>query len=164
MDDPGLGQRHFLSQSVMGLSYHTTRTHLVKRIFEIDVQGQKCQNGYLAKNSHFAILALLSLSIDFKNHFCQMTSLWVLWKTHYTLFLKKCLWPRLGPSVYLSERINWIISSFPRWISNILFVLGSLDHFGSLGCRIGECPFRHVAILFLGSVTLDKQMLPILIC
>ena len=56
--------------------------------------------------------------------------------------------PCPGLSMYLSERINWIISSFPWWISKILFVLGSWDHFGSLGCRIGECPFRYVLVLF----------------
>ena len=104
------------------------------------------------KNSHFAILALFSLCIDFKNSFCQNTSYWLLWKTYYSLFLKKYLWPCPGPSMYLSERINWIISSFPHWISKILFVLGSWDHFFSLGCRIGECPFRYVLVLFLGSV------------
>ena len=32
-----------------GLLYYLTRSHLEKRIFEIDVQEQKCQNGYLAK-------------------------------------------------------------------------------------------------------------------
>ena len=105
------------------------------------------------KNSHFAIWALLSLCIDFKIFFCKMTYGWVLWKSYYTLLLKKCLRPCLGLSMYLSERINWIISSFPRWISKILFVLGSWDHFGSLGCRIGECPFFHDSILFLGNVS-----------
>ena len=89
------------------------------------------------KNSHFAILALFSLCINFKNSFCQMTSYWLLWKTYYSLFLKKYLWPCPGPSMYLSERINWIISSFPHRISKILFVLGSWDDFECLGCRIG---------------------------
>ena len=109
------------------------------------------------KNSHFAILALLSLCIDFKIFFGKMTFGWVLWKSYYTLLLKKCLRPCPGLSMYLSERINWIISSFPRWISKILFVLGSWDHFGSLGCRIGECPFRYVLVLFLGSVIWQKM-------
>ena len=109
-------------------------------------------NGNLAKNSHLAILAFLSLCVDFKNFFSKMTLGWVLWNSYYTLLLKKCLRPCPGLSMYLTERINWIISSFPRWISKILFVLGSWDHFGSLGCRIGECPFRYVLILFLGSV------------
>ena len=81
-----------------------------------------------------------------------MTSLWVLLKTYYTLLLKKCLRPCPGLSMYLSERINWIISSFPQWISKILFVLGSWGNFGSLGCRNGECPFFCVSILFLCSV------------
>ena len=88
-----------------------------------------------------AILALLSLCINFKNSFCQMTSLWLLWKTYYWILLKMCLWPCPEPSMYLSERINWIILSFPHRISKILFVMGSWDHFGSLGCGIGECPF-----------------------
>ena len=54
--------------------------------------------------------------------------------------------------MYLSERINWIISSFPRWISKTLFVLGSWDHFESLRCKIGEFPLFYVSILFLSSV------------
>ena len=97
------------------------------------------------KNSHFAILALLSLCIDFKNSFCQMTSLWVLWNTYYILLLKKCPWPCPGPSIYLFERINWIISSFPCGISNILLDLGSWDNFGSLGSRIRDGPFQCVS-------------------
>ena len=110
------------------------------------------------KNSHFAILALFSLCINFKNSFCQMTSYWLLWKTYYSLFLKKYLWPCPGPSMYLSERINWIISSFPHRISKILFVLGSWDDFGSLGCRIRKCPFFYVSILSLGSVQDDGRV------
>ena len=42
---------------------------MAKRIFENNAKEQKCQNGYLAKKSHFAILALLSMCIDFKNFF-----------------------------------------------------------------------------------------------
>ena len=62
-------------------------------------------------------------------------------------------WVHLALVVFdLSERINWIISSFPQWISKILFVLGNWDHFGSLRCRIEECPFRYGLVLFLGSV------------
>ena len=101
---------------------------------------------------HSAISALLSLCIDFKNYFGQITSGWVLWKTYYTLLLKKCLRPCPGPSMYLTEKINWIISSFPHRISKILFVLGSWDDFGSLWCRIGECSFFYDSILSLGSV------------
>ena len=54
--------------------------------------------------------------------------------------------------MYLSERIDWIISSFPRWISKIIFLLDSWNHFGNLECKIGECPFFYDSILFLGSV------------
>ena len=71
-----------------------------------------------------------------------MTSFWVLWKTYYWLLLKKCLWPCPGPSIYLSERIYWIISSFPRGISKIVLDLGSLDNFGRLGSRIRDGPFH----------------------
>ena len=60
-----------------------------------------------------AILALLSLFIDFKNSFGQMTSLWVLGKIYYILMLKKCLLPCPGPSMCLSKRKNLIFSSFP---------------------------------------------------
>ena len=74
------------------------------------------------KNSHFAILALLSLCIDFKNSFGQMTSGWALWKTYYALLLKKCLKPCPGPSIYLSEKIIWIILTFPHRIPKILSV------------------------------------------
>ena len=66
----------------------SNRSHLAKRIFEIGGQGQKYQNGKVAIFCQTAILALLSLCIDFKNSFCQMTFLWVLWKTYYLLLLK----------------------------------------------------------------------------
>ena len=127
-------------------------SHLAKRIFEIDAQGQKCQIGKVAIFCQIAILALLSLCIDFKNSFGQMTSYWVLRKAYYILLLRKCLRAVSGLSMCLSKRINWVISSFPRWNSKILFVLGSWDYFGSLGCRIEECPFRYGLILFLGNV------------
>ena len=110
-----------------------------------------------------AILALFSLCINFKISFCQMTSHWVLWKTYYTLFLKKCLWPCPGPSMYSSERINWIILSFPHRISKILFVLGSWDDSWSLGYRIGTGPFfcyytiwKWHCDLILGSIHSEK--------
>ena len=93
---------------------------------------------FLAKNSHFAILALLSLCINFKNSFNQMTSGWVLWKTCYTLLLKKWLKLCPGPSMYLSERINWIILSFPHRISKILFTLGTWDDSWGPGWKIGN--------------------------
>ena len=96
-----------------------------------------------------AILALLFLCIDFKFSFGKMTFGWVLWKSYYTLLLKKCLRPCPGLSIYLSERMNWIISSFPRWISKIPFGFNTWDHFGSLGCRIRECSFFYGSILFL---------------
>ena len=88
-----------------------------------------------------AILALLSLCMDFKIFFGQMTSGWVLWKTYYKFLLKKYLRSCPGPSMSLSGRINWIISSFPHRISKILFVLGSWDDSRSLGYRIGTGPF-----------------------
>ena len=107
-----------------------------QKIFEIDAQGQKCQNDYLAKKSHFAILALLSLCMDFKLFSGQMTCGWLLWKTNNKFLLKKCLRPCPGPSMSLSRRINWINSTFPSRNSKILFVLGSWDDFGRLECRI----------------------------
>ena len=108
-----------------------------KKNFEINAQGKKCQNGKVAiflPNSHFGIF---SLCIDFKNLFCQMTSLSLSWKTYYTIFPKKCLWTCPGLSMYSSGRINWIISSFPRWISKILFDLVGWDNFEGLGCKSG---------------------------
>ena len=96
-------------------------------------------------------------------HFCPCASISkFFWQNDFSLtdmkdllhsFVKKCLRPCPGLSMHLSERINWNISSFPHRISKILFVLGSWDHFGSLGCRIGECPFSYVSILFLSSVS-----------
>ena len=82
-------------------------------------------------------MALCSLCIHFINSFGLKTCYWLLRKAYYSLFLKKCLWPCLGLSMYLSYRINWIISSFPHRISKILFVLGSWNDFEGLGCRIG---------------------------
>ena len=45
----------------------------MKRIFEIDAQGQKCQNGKVAiflPNSHFGTFIPVH---RFQNFFCQMT-------------------------------------------------------------------------------------------
>ena len=39
----------------------------------------------------------------------------------------KCLRLRQALSMCLSERINWIISTIPHWISKILFVYGSYE-------------------------------------
>ena len=114
---------------------------LAKRIFEIDAQRKKCQNGKVAIFCQIAISALLSMCINFKNSFGQMTFCWVLWKTYYTFLLKKCLRPCPGPSMYLSERINWIILSFPWRISKILLDSGSWDNFGRLRSRIRDGSF-----------------------
>ena len=109
----------------------------------------KWQSGYFLPNCHFGTFFPVH---RFQKVFGKMTSGWVLWKSYYTHLLKNCLRPCPGLSMYLSERMNWTISSFHQWISKILFVLGSWDHFGSLGFRIGECPFFCVSILLLGSV------------
>ena len=90
-------------------------------------------------NSHFGTFVPVH---RFKDFFCQMTSCWMLWKTYYTLLLKKSLWLCPGPPIYLFERINWIISSFPPEISKILFDLGSWNNFGRLGSRIRDGPFH----------------------
>ena len=92
---------------------------------------------------HFCPCASIS-----KFFFCKMTFGWVLWKSYYTLLLKKCLRPCPGLSMYLSERINWIIPSFPWWILKILFVLDSWDHFGSLWCFnfISRQCDRHITV------------------
>ena len=100
------------------------------------------------KSSNFAILALLPLCMDFKFFFfSQMTSGWVLWKTYYKFLLKKCLGPCQGPSMYLSERINWIFSSFPCGISKILLDLDSWNNFERLGNRIRD-GFFHICLKF----------------
>jgi len=53
--------------------------------------------------------------------------------------------------VLISEdKLNYF--KFLRWISKILFLLDSWDHFRSLECRIGECPFSYDSILFLGDM------------
>ena len=158
MDRTGQGLRHFFSKCVNKLFHNTQPKVTLAKKYEIHAQGQKCQNGKVAiflPNCHFGTFVPVH---GFQIFFAKITFDWVLWKSYYTLLPKKCLRPCPGLSMYLSERINWIISSFPRWISKILFVFGSLDHFGSLGCRIGECPFRYVLVLFLGSVLLITQV------
>ena len=132
MDGPGQDQRHFFTSFII----LNDKSFGWKKIWNW-CTGKKVPKWLFGKK--IATLPLLSLCVNFKNFFGQMTSYWVLWKTYYTLFLKMCLRPCPGLSMYLSERINWIISSFPHRISKILFVLGSWDDFGSLGCRIGEC-------------------------
>ena len=82
-----------------------------------------------------AILALLSLCIDFKNSFDQMNAL---------IFLKKCL--ELCP-----ERINGIISSFPHRILKILLCCGYESQECQRG-KISEWQFFYDSILFLRSV------------
>ena len=96
-------------------------------------------------NGKIAILCqILSMCICF-NFFYKMSSGWVLWKTYYTLFLKKCLrpCPCSHPRGYIE-------------VFKFLFVLGSCDDFGSLGCRIGEGSFFYVLCLFPGSVRYSK--------
>ena len=72
-----------------------------KKKFEINAQGQKCKNGYVAKNSHYAILAILSLCFDFKNFFGQMTYFLVIWKTYYILLLSASGPVQSRPCAYL---------------------------------------------------------------
>ena len=129
------------------------RSHFAKKILKLMHRDKSAKMAKWLFFCQIAILALLSLCIDFKNSFCQMTSFWVLWKTYYWLLLKKCLWPCPGPSMYLSERINWIISSFPHRISKILFVLGSWDDFECLGCRIGTGYFFWYSNFWKNTVT-----------
>ena len=76
------------------------------------------------------------------------------WNPHvFIVAFKQCLKPCPGLSMYFSEMINWIISSFPHRISKILFVLGRLGDFETLECRIGEEPFFYVLIFLIGNVT-----------
>ena len=140
MDRPGHGLRPFFSESVWQLFYNTQpEVILAKKIWNrcTGTKVPKWQSGYFLPNCRFCTFVPVH---RFKIFFCQNGSSWVLWKSYYALLLKKYLRPCPGLSMYLSERINWIISSFPRWISKILFVLGCWDHFGNLGCRIGEGP------------------------
>ena len=56
-------------------------------------------------------------------------------------------------SLALSRPVHVLIRedklNFPHRISKILFVFSSWDDFGSLGCRIGECSFFYVHIMFI---------------
>ena len=92
---------------------------------------------------HFFLCASIS-----KILFFQMTSYWISWKTYYSLFLKKYLWPCPGPSMYLSERINGIISTFPHRISKILFVLGTaiIIQKVPIKCWLGSLNFAFCAL------------------
>ena len=85
----------------------------------------------LWQNSYFfcqiAIMALFSLSIDFKFFFCQMISCWVLWAT-----------------------------SFPHRNSKILLFPSSMDESGGLGCRIGNGFFFWYLTLWKNAVKLVR--------
>ena len=125
---------------------------------------QREKSGKMAIFCQIAILALLSLCIDFINCFCQMTSFWVLWKTYYWLLLKKCLWSCPGPSMYLSERINWIFQVsfigfqkfFLFWVAGILLDAWAMElesaHFfvvmpsekNSVFCFVPDFLFRSI--------------------
>ena len=103
---------------------------------EVHAKGQKWEKLLFdKKNSRIAILALWPLPV----HGFQK----IFRPNDFSLSNMKDLLHNFvsGPSMCLSERMNWIISSFPRLISKILFVLDSWDHFGSLGCRIGKGSF-----------------------
>ena len=54
---------------------------------------------------------------------------------------KKYLMLHPVPSMCLSERINWIISTIPHRISKILFVYGSYEFLAMLEGKIREAPF-----------------------
>ena len=112
-----------------------------KKISKSMHRGKSAKMTIWLKTSHFAILALLSLCIDFKIYFGQITFGWVLWKTYCKFLLKKFFSP--CPALYMSSsrRIRWIILSFPHRISKILFVLSSWDDSWSLGYKIGTNPF-----------------------
>jgi len=66
------------SRQLKNSNFITPEVIWSKKNFEIDAQGQKYKNGYLAKNSHFAILALLPLykkcMKDLLHNFAQKVS------------------------------------------------------------------------------------------
>ena len=76
----------------------------------------------------------------------QMTSFEGLKKCHCLNFSKKCLRLHPAPSKCLSERINWIISRIPHWISKILFVQ---DAYESLAMLEGK---TRKGLFFQGSI------------
>ena len=77
-------------------------------------------------------MALFDTCMEFENYLGQMTSFQVLLQCHSLTLSKKCLRLRLAPSKCLSERINWIISRIPRWISKNIFVQGSYESLAML--------------------------------
>ena len=89
-------------------------------------------------------MALFDTGMEFENFLDQMTSFEVLLKCHSLTLSKKCLRLRPAPSKYLSERINWTISTIPHRISKILFVYGSYDFLAMLEGKIREAPFFKV--------------------
>ena len=81
---------------------------LNKKSFWNRCTGKKVPKYKVAIFCQIAILAHLFLCNDFKFFFGIMNFGWVLWKSYYTLLLKKCLRPCPCLYMYLSQRINWI--------------------------------------------------------
>jgi hypothetical protein len=86
-------------------------------------------------------MALFDPCMEFVNFLGQRTSFEVLLKCHSLTLSKKCLRLRPAPSKYLTERINWIISTIPHRISKNLFVLGSYEFLAMLEGKIEEAQF-----------------------
>ena len=72
-----------------------------------------------------AKMALFDPCMEFEFFLGQMTSFQVLLKCHSLTLSKKCLRLHPAQSKWLSERINWIISTIPHRITKFLFVYGS---------------------------------------
>ena len=81
-------------------------------------------------------MALFDPCMEFENFLGQMTSFEVLLKCHALTLSQKFLRLHPAPSKCLSERITWIISRIPRWISKIIFVLGSYELLAMLEGKI----------------------------
>ena len=86
-------------------------------------------------------MALFDPCNEFENFLNQMTLFEVLLKCHALTLSQKLLRVRPAPSKFLSERINWIISTIPHRISQILFVYGSYEFLAMLEGKFREAPF-----------------------
>ena len=122
----------------MGLSQHSKRNHLAKRIFEIDAQGQKCQSGYLAKKlplCHFGTF----VPVHRFQKFFWSNDLWLSIMKDLLHFFAKKVSLALSRAVYvliLKNRLNYF--KFPSYNFKKSFLFwGNWYDFRRLGFRLG---------------------------
>ena len=109
----------------------------------------KWQSGYFLPNCHFGTFFPV---YRFQNFFLQNDFWLSIMKELFHIFAEKVSQALSRPVHVLTweDKLNHFKFPTVDFKNSFFFVIW--DHFGSLGCRIGECPFFYISILLLGSV------------